>query len=413
MPLYHVKTINKSGRMEEFTREYADLGALQNDISRNGLLLVEAKEKKQRKQQLFQEIQRLRNRLSSGTVRDEDIYNLFYELGVILKAGVPVMRALRMIIDETGKEVMKKFLESVLFDLKEGRNFSDILEGDAAAKIYHFGAYIPIIRMGEKTGQLGECFLNIASNLEKSMKIKSEITNAMIYPMVLFGTSLMALYVMLVYVIPRFESIVTGFKVVLPFHTRVLFSVSSFLNAHQDVVIIAFILLLTVLLYLSRKPEVKLFFNTLLNKLPVIRAIKFSSENLHFLHSLSNLLSGGVPILASLDLALESFSSVPVKNKLKNASLALRKGETLANALKETGLFPEVVPNMIRVGEESGTLPEVLKELYNFMSERFLKKTKRYMNLLEPMIILFVALFIGMLIMTILPIILNLSDIKF
>jgi type II secretory pathway component PulF len=128
---------------------------------------------------------------------------------------------------------------------------------------------------------------------------------------------------------------------------------------------------------------------------------------------LSNLLSGGVPILASLDLALESFSSVPVKNKLKNASLSLRKGETLANALKETGIFPEIVPNMIRVGEESGTLPEVLKELYNFMSERFLKKTRRYMNLLEPLIILFVALFIGMLIMTILPIILNLSDIKF
>ncbi|HLP44449.1 MAG TPA: type II secretion system F family protein, partial [Candidatus Kapabacteria bacterium] len=350
---------------------------------------------------------------SSGTVRDEDIYNLFYELGVILKAGVPVIRAFRMIIDETGKESMKKFMEVVLFDLKEGRDFSDILEGKEAAKIYNFKPYIPVIRMGEKTGQLGESFLNIAVNLEKSMKIKSEITNAMIYPMVLMGTSLMALYVMLVYVIPRFESIVSSFKVVLPFHTRVLFAISSFLNAHQDVVIITFILLLVALLYLSRKPEVKLFFNQLLNKLPLIRTIKFSSENLHFLHSLSNLLSGGVPILTSLDIALESFSAEPVKNKLRNASLSLRKGETLANALKETGIFPEIVPNMIRVGEESGTLPEVLKELYNFMSERFLKKTKRYMNLLEPLIILFVALFIGLLIMTILPIILNLSDIKF
>ena len=413
MPYYHIKVITKEGQVEEFHREYPDLTVLQNDIGRSGLLLIEAKEKKQRKQQFLQIIQRLRNRLSSGVVRDEDIYNLFYELGVILKAGVPVMRAFRMIIDETGKEVMKKFLERVLFDLKEGRDFSSILEGNEAAGIYNFKPYIPIIRMGEKTGQLGECFLNIAGNLEKSMKIKSEITNAMIYPLVLMGTSLMALYVMLVYVIPRFDSIVSSFKVVLPFHTRVLFGISSFLNAHQNGVIIALILLLGAILYFSRKPEVKLFFNQLLNRLPLIRTIKFSSENLHFLHSFSNLLSGGVPILTSLDLALESFSAEPVKNKLKNASLSLRKGETLANALKETGIFPEIMSNMIRVGEESGTLPEVLKELYNFMSERFLKKTKRYMNLLEPLIILFVALFIGLLIMTILPIILNLSDIKF
>lgn len=405
--------MNKSGQIEDFSREYPDLGELQKDLSRSGLLLVEAKEKKQGKKQVIKKIQDLRNRLSAGTVRDEDIYNLFYELGVILKAGVPVMRAFRMIIDETGKESMKKFLEVVLFELKEGRDFSGILEGNEAARIYNFKPYIPIIRMGEKTGKLGESFLNIAASLEQSMKIKSEITNAMIYPMVLLGTSLMALYVMLIYVIPRFQSIVSSFKVVLPFHTRVLFSVSTFLNAHQDVVIIVFIVLLLVLLYFSRKPEVKLYFNRLLNKLPIIRTVKFSSENLHFLHSLSNLLSGGVPILTSLDLALESFSAEPVKNKLKNASLSLRKGESLANALKETAIFPEIVPNMVRVGEESGTLPEVLKELYNFMSERFLKKVKRYMNLLEPLIILFVALFIGLLIMTILPIILNLSDIKF
>ena len=117
--------------------------------------------------------------------------------------------------------------------------------------------------------------------------------------------------------------------------------------------------------------------------------------------------------MISLNLALESFTSTEIKNKLKHVALSLRKGDSLANALKEADIFPQIIPNMILVGEESGTLPEVLNELYNFMSERFLKKTKKYMNLLEPLIILFVALFIGMLILTILPIIVNLSDINF
>jgi type II secretory pathway component PulF len=166
-------------------------------------------------------------------------------------------------------------------------------------------------------------------------------------------------------------------------------------------------------LILGKRPKVKQFFKDLLNRLPVIRGIIFSTENLRFLHSFSNLLSGGVPVLTALSLALESFTSTRVKSKLEHAALSLRKGESLAGALKEADIFPEIVPNMIRVGEESGTLPEVLNELYNFMSERFLKKTRKYMNLLEPLIIVFTALFIGLLISTILPIILNISDVKF
>lgn len=410
MPLFHVKAVNKSGKIEEFNKEYPDIATLKSDLSRTGQLLVEVREKKQGKQFLAHSIARLRQRFASRTIREEDVYNLFYELGVILKAGVPLMRAFRMIIDETGKEAVKHFMEQVLFQLKEGRNFSDIL--DESRSYYDFRPYIPIIRMGEKTGTLGESFLNIAVNIEKWMKIKGEITNAFIYPLVLIGTSMMAVYVMLVYVIPRFETVVKGFKVVLPFHTRVLFKMSTFLNANQDLVFGGLILLMALLLILGRQPKFKQFAHDVMNRLPIIRGVKFSSESLRFLHSLSNLLAGGVPILSSLELSLESFTSTTVKKKLKHAALSLRKGDSLATALKETDLFPEILPNMVRVGEESGTLPEVLNELYNFMSERFLKKTKKYMNLLEPLIILFVALFIGMLIMTILPIIINISDVN-
>lgn len=411
MALFHIKTIDKNGKIEEFNKEYPDITSLKNDLGQKGKLLVEAKEKIKRKQFLAQVFNRLRNLLSSRTIREEDVFNLFYELGVILKAGVPIMRAFRMMLDETSREVIKKFLEQVVFQLKEGRNFSDILE--ESTSYYDFTPFIPVIRMGEKTGQLGESFLNISSNIEKWMKIKSEITNAMIYPLVLIGISLMAIYVMLVYVIPKFEVIVKDFKVALPFHTRVLFKLSTFLNTRQDIVIIVLIFVLLLLLYLGKQPKVKRFFNDLMNRLPVIRTIKFSTDNLRFLHSFSNLLSGGVPILTALNLALESFTSARIKSKLERASLSLRKGESLAGALKEADIFPEIVPNMVRVGEESGTLPEVLNELYNFMSERFLKKTKKYMNLLEPLIIVFVALFIGLLISTILPIILNISDVKF
>ncbi|MCP4155466.1 MAG: type II secretion system F family protein [bacterium] len=410
MPLYSLKIIDKNGKLQEYNREYTDIGALKSDIRQGGSLLVEFKEKKKKKNPVTHIIDQLRGSLSTGTIKDEDIYNLFYELGVILRAGVPIMRAFSMIREETRKPVLKKFLDTISFQLKEGRNISDILEIKEISAYYNFTPFVPIIRMGEKTGSLGESFLNISVNIEKWMKIRSEISNAMIYPFILIGTSLVAVYVMLVFVIPRFEKIVHSFKVALPFHTKVLFAMSMFLSNNQDIVVVGVIVLLLILLALSKNPKFKDISANIIGKIPLIRGIKFSSDNLHFLNSLSNLLSGGVPILSAMNLALESFSAPDIRNKLKHAVQSLRKGDSLAVALKETDVFPEIVPNMVRVGEESGTLPEVLRELYGFMTERFLKQTKKYMNLLEPLVIVFIAVFIGLLIMSILPIIINLSD---
>ena len=411
MPLYHVKIINKSGQIEEYNKEYPDIGLLKNDIRQNGHLLVEFKEKKKKTDIITKGIQFAQRWIGSRSVKDEDIYNLFYEMGIILRASVPIMRAFRMIIDETRKEVLKKFLEEILFKLKEGGNFSDILE--KMPGFYNFSPYIPIIRRGEKTGELGESFLNIATSIEKRIQIRNEITSAMVYPLILIGTGLVAVYVMLVYVIPRFEEIVKSFKVAMPPHTRVLFAFSVFLNKHQELMIVLFVILLLTVLVLGRTPKFKQLGHRVLNRVPIIRRIKFASENLQFLSTLSNLLTGGVPILAAVNLSAECFTAGDVREKLKRVSMSLRKGESLANALKEADIFPDIIPNMIRVGEESGTLPEVLNELHYFMSQRFLTKTKKYMNLLEPLVIIFIAMFIGLLIMSIIPIIMNISDVNF
>ncbi len=411
MPFYTLKILNKNGEIEEFCKEYIDINALKNDIRQNSNVLINFREKKDNKRYLLRLLNSIRDLFSSKTIKDEDIYNLFYELGIILKSGVPVMRAIKIISGEINKEVLKKFLEQAIFKLKGGKSFSDIL--DEGKKFYNFKGFIPIIKMGEKTGNLGGSFLQISLNLERWIKIKNEIVNALIYPFLLICTSLVAIYIMLVYVIPRFEGIVKSFKVVLPFHTLILFKLSIFLNNNQQIILVTGILILLLVLIFIRNSNFKRFLNELTYKIPVVKNIKFSSESIHFLSSFSNLLSGGVPILESINLASESFTSEEIRNILRKVSLSLRKGELLADSIKEAGIFPEIIPNMLRVGEESGNLPEVLNELYNLFSERYLKKTKRLMNFLEPMVIIFIAIFIGFLIMSILPIIMNLSDITF
>jgi type II secretory pathway component PulF len=413
MGMYRLKILNKAGEIEEISREYPDVAALEADVRREGFILMEFKEKGGDRLHISKAVDKVKNLVGTRGVNDEDIYNFFYEMGIVLNSGVPLTKGVRMIIDETSKVSLRNFLEQSLFQLKEGKSFSDILQMEESKRFYDFGSLIPIIKMGEKTGRLGESFLKIADNLERWIRIRSEITNALVYPVLLIGTSLLAVYIMLVFVIPRFQDIVESFKVVLPLHTKLLFKLSIFLNANQELIMITLILALLAVLALGRHPVFRRHLSALSYKIPLVKNIKFASENIRFLNSLASLLSGGVPILMSMTLASESFTSTAIRRKLSHVTLSLRKGQLLADALKESALFPEIIPNMIRVGEESGNLANVLNELYNLMSQRFLKRLKRFMNLLEPLVIMFIAVFIGLLIMSILPIIMNLSDINF
>ena len=183
MPFYTLKILNKNGEIKEICKDYIDINALKNDIRQNSNVLINFKEKKDNKRYLLRLLNSIRCLFSSKTIKDEDIYNLFYELGIILKSGVPVMRAIKIISGEINKEVLKKFLEQAIFKLKGGKSFSDIL--DEGKKFYNFKGFIPIIKMGEKTGNLGESFLQISLNLERWIKIKNEIVNALIYPFLL------------------------------------------------------------------------------------------------------------------------------------------------------------------------------------------------------------------------------------
>jgi len=411
MPIYRIKILTEKGELQEYNKNFNSVEELKDDTVKNGNILVDYSVKESGEHSFFKIISSWKKKFIAGRISDDDIYNLFYELGKMLKAGIPILEAVKMIGNDIRKEALRKLLKDIISQLKEGRNFSGILSEHS--KLYNFKPIIPVIQMGEKTGQLWKSFLEIASNVEGWMKIRNEIINALIYPIILLTTSLIAIYIILTYVIPKFGDIMENFGVALPIHTRILFNFSVFLDNNKDLIIVLLIIILTIFFVLLKNEKFKRFINDSIYKIPGIRKIKISAETIKFLNSLSNLLSGGVPILLSLDLASENFGSSETRKELKKVSDRVKKGDRLADSLKDTEIFPDMVTNFVKVGEASGTLPEVLHELYILMSEKFLKKAKRYMNLLEPLIIIFVALFVGFIVITIIPIIVSLSDVNF
>jgi len=409
MPIFQLKVLTKKGEIEELRVNYTSLEELQRDFQRRGDFIINYRERGSRSS-ILGFLHRIRDLISSKKLSDEDVYNLFYELGIMLKAGVPVLKALKMVSEENPRRSLKLLIEELSFKIKGGKSFSEILHNN---ELYNFTPLIPIIQMGEKTGQLWDSFLKIASNTERWIKIKGEITNALLYPLLLIGTSIVAIYIILAYVIPKFKDIVASFKVVLPFYTAILFKISLFLNQNQEIVVMSVVLFLFLFLILLRNPGFQRLIDNGSYRLPVIKNFRFSVETIRFLNSLSNLLAGGVPILVAFKLSLQNFSSSKLRSQLTNVSMSLKKGELLGQSIKRLDMFPDIIPNMITIGEESGKLSEVLNELYDFLSERYLKKIKKFMNLLEPLIIMFIAIFIGFIVLSIIPIITNLSDINF
>lgn len=410
MPNYSVKALNKAGEIQEFKKHYPTEEAMKAEVVEKGLMLMSFKEARAHGNILGKPLKVVKKFFASNKISDNDVVNLFYELGIMLRAGVPILSAVKMTMEGIEKTSMQKFLEDVSFKLKEGKTFSGILTDHQ--EIYDFKPITPIIQMGEKTGKLSESFLKISNNIERWVKIKSEIVSALIYPIILLVTSLVAIYIILTYVIPKFEDIITGFKVALPWYTNFLFKFSIFFTKYEVEIIGVMVFLLFVLLMLLRNDKSRKKINDFFHKIPFVRNIRFTAESIKFLNALSDLLYGGVPILLSLNLASENFTYQKIRDKLRDVADTVKKGGLLGTALKDAELFPEIVPNMIRVGEESGSLPEVLNELSNFMSEKFLKKIKRFMSLLEPFIIIFIAFFIGFLVLSILPIVMNLGDLN-
>ena len=410
MPLYKIKTLNRQGKIQQVIEHYPNPEAMEIAVMDNGLVLVEYEEKKDKWQVLSGLTEFLHGFSGTPKLSAQDIYHIFYETGVMLNAGFPILKAVKMVAEGCKRRPARQFLNKVAQLLKEGRNMSDILGEQNHA--YDFKPILPLVQMGEKTGKLGRSFLQIAENHRAWLKIKNEISSALIYPTLLVLMGFIALYVILTYVIPRFQDVIKGYDTTLPLLTTLMFKFSSLLSDQQSLIIGGLIVVLSVLLVLMRVKAFKTGLSELMSKAPVIKGIRFNVETVKFLNSFSSLFSGGVPILSCLQLAIENYSSVEVRTKLGNLVMNVRKGEGLGLCLKRTGLFPEVVGNMIQVGEESGTLDKVLEELSNYMNEKLLLQLKRLLNLLEPLVMLIMALFVGLILLSVIPVLMSLGDLS-
>jgi general secretion pathway protein F len=329
------------------------------------------------------------------------------ELAVLLRAGLPLDRALKVLIDMAGQSAMHPLLTELLGAVKGGRSLSQALQAHEEV----FGPfYINMVRSGEASGHLSEVLDRLVEYLENARANRDSVVSALIYPTILLVVAVLSIVVMLGFVVPQFESLFEDMGEALPPLTRMVIGAADFI-ANYAWLLIA--LGLGVGLYLRswlRSVEGRASLHRLLLKLPLAGRIVFEFEVSKFARTVGTLVGNGVSLLKAISIAIDTVDNSVIKESLQVLPPAVKAGKRMSVALEESGMFSPMVIQMVRVGEESGSLDKMMLELARVFDDRVQSGVKRGLTLLEPVLILTMGFLIAVIIIAILMGILSVND---
>jgi len=346
--------------------------------------------------------------LPFSAISGADLLAFTQELSTLIKAGLPLDRTLSIMVEITGNEKLKKVVQEVLKDVRGGRSFSDALAQHP--RIFD-RLYINMVKAGEAGGVLDIVLERLVDFQQRSQQLKSTILNAMIYPIILISVMAIVIIVMLMFVIPRFTMIFDTMGKTIPLPTQILLSSSEFI---QDFwwLILAVVIIISVTFQRYRNTEHgRLNWDTLKLKLPLLRDLILKIEVARFSRTLGTLINSGVPLLGALTIVKEVIKNVVVSNSISDISKGAKEGKGVSAPMRVVGIFPSLAMHMIRVGEETGKLDEMLIRVADTYDEEVQNTTKRFISALEPVLILVMALLVGFIVLSLIWAILGINDI--
>ncbi|MGL1832274.1 type II secretion system F family protein [Rhodocyclaceae bacterium SMB388] len=314
-----------------------------------------------------------------------DVLILTTELAVMLKAGLPLDRALRVMAGMTPRAPVAALVEDLLASVKAGKPFSQALDDHRAL----FGEfYINLLRAGETSGHLADTLAQLAAHLEKVSEIRESVISALTYPAILLVVAVLSVALMLGFVVPQFETLFDDMGEALPWPTRALLIGADFVTAWGPWLLAA----MPVALLLGRRallgPAGRRWRDARLLQLPVLGRVLREADLTRFARSLGTLIGNGVPIVGAIRIAIDTMNLQGLRDAIAPVPDAIKRGERLADALAPAHLFSPLALNMVRLGEETGRLDAMLLELARVQERGIQSAIKRALTLIEPVLIL-------------------------
>lgn len=336
-----------------------------------------------------------------------EVHALTAELSVMLRAGLPLDRALRVLIGMSGNPAVVAVIEDLLKSVKAGKGLSQAL---AAHQPLFGDFYISMVRSGEAGGQLAAVLAQLAEHLERVKALRESVISALIYPAILVVVAALSVILLLGFVVPQFETLFDDLGDGLPLPTRIIVSAGHLVaDWGWLLTLLAVAAVLLVRRWLA-SPGGRLRRDDWLLRTPVLGTIARKYEITRFARSMGTLLGNGVPIVTALRIASDTMGNQCLRSAIDSVAPAIKQGGRMADALERSGLFTLLALNMVRLGEETGRLDAMLLEVARVHDAEVQAGVKRALTLVEPALILTLGVVIAAIIVSILMGILSVNE---
>jgi general secretion pathway protein F len=398
MAVFYYRAVGRDGRTQDGTLEASGLELASRQLRARGLTLLDL-----RPEDAGSAVGRSRGRPPSR----QDVLSMTTELSVLLRAGLPLDRSLKVLIDMAVVPSMAALLADVLKSVKDGKSLSSALQPYEDL----FGTfYLSMVRSGEASGEMSNVLDRLTQYLEDAKATRDSVVSALIYPAILLVVAVASIIVMLAFVVPQFESLFNDMGEALPALTRAVIGAADFIQGWFWALLVLITALVFIVRNWLRSDAGRRALHARLLRLPIFGNIVFEFEMAKFARTMGTLLGNGVPLLRAVSIANETVGNVLLREALTTLAPAIKGGQRMSVALADTKMFSPMVIQMTRVGEESGALDQMMLELAKVFDDHVSSGIKRSLTLLEPLLILTMGAIIAVIIIAILMGILSVNN---
>jgi general secretion pathway protein F len=403
MPLFRYEAVDGAGELRKEKIEAASQDAVIEQLRDQGLMPISVEETTS---SLLGQSLYLPS-LGRRRVAQGEIAILTQQIAKLLNAGLPLDRAMTVLIGIAEEGEVKKLLTRIQEKVRGGSSFADALEAQGGV---FSRLYLNMVRAGEAGGSLEVVLGRLSDFMERSKALRDSVKSALIYPIILMTVAGLSVAILLTFVVPQFQQLFEDAGEALPLATQIVIAVGDGLRHYWWVGLLLILLLVMLIKQQMSRPQSRYRWDGWVLRLPLVGDLVAKVEMARFARTLGTLLHNGVSLLMALSIVKETLTNRVMVGAISEVAENLKAGEGLADPLMEAGVFPKLAVHMIRVGEETGQMDDMLLEVADTYDGEVQATVKHMLSLLEPALILGLGVIIAGIIMSILVAILSLNN---
>jgi type IV pilus assembly protein PilC len=384
MPVYTWVAETKKGRKLKGELEAADERIALSQLKRRNLTVKKLKPKPK---DIFENVSWMQPK-----VKNKDIVVFTRQFSTMIDAGLPLVQGLTILAEQSENKTFKAILKEITKDVEGGSTLAEAMKKHP--KVFD-ELFVNLVAAGEVGGILDTILRRLADYIEKAEKLKSRIKGAMTYPLVVVAIAIIVISVILIFVIPVFEDMFAGFGAALPAPTQLVVNMSRFIKGNFHFIFIGLAIAIVALKQYRNSTQGRRSTDALLLKVPIFGELLRKVAVARFTRTLGTMIQSGVPILDSLEIVAKTSGNVILEEIIYEVRGSIAEGQTIAEPLSETDIFPGMVVQMISVGEATGALDTMLGKIADFYDDEVDAAVEALTSMLEPLLMLFLGGSIG------------------